>query len=209
MVELIASILFIGSAAGAITFAAKKMPAADQLPEKARELRLASVFGVINNWMVVKIKKTKYFKDFSWIDFVQKRLLKTRVIVMKAENKINDYMVKLRQRAEDQKNKDEALLDNYWHDLKTMVKTKKPLVVKGVQSLETGASELAQTISVKIGGAISGEKPVSVQKSVSNIEPMIGRVVMPEDVIQKPAHQQKKRHSSNSKKQRFRDPFRW
>jgi len=202
MVELIASILFIGSATGVAVITARKMPAANQLPERAVEMRLASVFGFARNWVAARIKKTRYFKDFSWIDFMQKQLLKTRVVVMKAENKINDYTLKLRQRAEDQKGKEEALLDNYWHDLKTIVKTKNPLVMKSSRAsiIEPEVVKSEERIAVKTEETKLGGMRLS--------EPMI-KVVMPEEIVEKPAQHHKKKRAAGSKKKRFRDPFSW
>ena len=199
MVEIIASILFLGSAVGAIAFVAKRMPATHELPDLAGGMQSVGFFGGAVSWIGAKIKKNPYLKDFSWIDFVQKQLLKARVVVMKAENKINDYMVKLRKRAEDQKIKEEAPLDNYWHDLKTMVKTRKPVFVKDNRAVaeEDGIFDTKEQISVKI------------ETNAHKIfEPGV-RIVMPEDVDGKPAHHHKKKRSTGSKKKRFRDPFSW
>ena len=200
MVELIASILFIGSTAGAIAIVAKKMPAAGQLPEKVNELPPAGFLGMFKDLFASLIKKNPYLKNFSWIDLAQKTLLKGKLVALKTENKINEYMVRLRQRAEDQKQKEEALLDNYWRDLKTMVKTRKPLVGKNPDS---------KISHVKVEVKSTEEKSNNLDSLASvKSEPMIGRVVMPSQVSDKTDHHKKKR-SSNSKSGRFRDPFRW
>ena len=204
MVELISSILFIGSTAGAITIVAKKMPAANQLPGIISDSHVGGVLSVINSWLTSKIRKTPYFKDFSWLDFAQKALLKGKLVALKTENKINDYIVKLRKRADEEQKKEEAMLDNYWHDLRTMVKTRKPIIViKNSKSpkVEEEVSEPMEAVAIKTESVRLGELKLS--------EPMIGKVVMPEDVIQKTSNQCKKKRSSNSKKKRFRDPFSW
>jgi hypothetical protein len=199
MVEIIASILFLGSTIGAIAFVAKRMPAAHELPDLAGGMQSVGFFGAAGGWIGAKIKENPYLKDFSWIDFVQKQLLKTRVVVMKAENKINDYMVKLRKRAEDQKIKEEAPLDNYWHDLKTMVKTRKPVSAKDNRAVaeENGTLDIQEQVSIK------------TETSAHKISESGVRVVLPEDVDERPAHHHKKKRSTGSKKKRFRDPFSW
>lgn len=209
MFEIIASILFIGSVTGVVLFIVKKMPATDQLPEKSGDFRLVNALGGAKNWFGSKIQKVPYVKDFSWIDFAQKALLRGKLVALKAENKINDYMVKLRQRAENEKKKEEALLDNYWHDLKTIVKTKKN-AGKGLKrieaetesGLEDRAVDEVSLNSVNDLAESTEKQAVLSEKS----EPMIGKVVMPEQLFPKHMHNKKKHHS---KKKKFRDPFKW
>jgi|GEM_PF-701050 len=209
MVETIIVLIFAGSVAGMFTIVARKMPTAKQASERSADFKLANLVSGLKNWLETKIKKTPYFKNFSWIDFTQKQLLKAKLLILKAENKINDYMVRLRQRAEEQGKKDEALLDNYWHDLRTIVKTKKPILVK-----KNSKSEADKEIMIS-----EADKPVAAKKTVARLETefsaktelpemAVGKVVMPEDVIEKPAHHQKKKRA-NSKRRRLRDPFSW
>ncbi|MCU0653141.1 MAG: hypothetical protein MUD10_02680 [Candidatus Pacebacteria bacterium] len=195
MVELIASILFIGSAAGVVAIAAKKMPALNEIPEKS-DLKVLGTFGAFKKWLAFKVKSNPKLKDLSWIDLAQKTLIKGRVIVLKTENKLNEYMVKLRQRAESQQKEKEALLDNYWHDLKTIVKTKKIAVGKnpkgGVETLTVARP--------------TGEATVHSEISEFPAEEEGMKTVFPEESSQK-HHHKKKKHSGFKK--RFRDPFSW
>jgi hypothetical protein len=190
MVELIASIVFIGSVAGAGAIAARKMPQAMREAQLSPEAKLLNFRAAAKGWFAARIKSNRYLKDFSWIDFVQKQLLKARVLAMKADNKINDCTAKLRQRAENQKKKEEALLDNYWHDLKTMVKARKPLIV------------------VKDSKKSSEINPESKHGSLvaDKAEPITEREAMPEQEISR-QFRSKKRH--NSKKKKIKDPFQW
>ncbi|NCB64435.1 MAG: hypothetical protein EOM52_12750, partial [Clostridia bacterium] len=82
----------------------------------------AGVFSGLKNWIVGRIKRRSSMKDFSWIDFSQKQLLKIRVAVLKIDNKINEIAGKLRQRAEKKRQEEQIAGDNYWQDLKNVVK---------------------------------------------------------------------------------------
>lgn len=186
MVELIASIVFIGSVAGAGAIAARKMPQAMREAQLSPEAKLLNFRDAAKGWFAARIKSNRYLKDFSWIDFVQKQLLKARVLAMKADNKINDCTAKLRQRAENQKKKEEALLDNYWHDLKTMVKARKPMI----------AAKDSRKPSAAAAGA-GREEPA---------EPMVERLAMPEPEISRQFRNKKRR---NPKKKKIKDPFQW
>lgn len=198
MVELIASIVFIGSIAGIGIIAARRMPQAMREAQLSPEAKLLNFRDAAKNWFAVRLKNNRYLKDFSWIDFVQKRLLKVRVLVMKAENKINEYTVKLRERAENQKKKEEALLDNYWHDLRTIVKTKKTGYKRNSKT-SAAESEAAPDEDAVDGDAIAGS-------AEAKAEPMIGRVVMPAQVLPREPRGKKKH---NSKKKKIKDPFKW
>jgi hypothetical protein len=201
MVELIASILFIGSTAGVVAIAAKKMPALSQLPEKS-DAKAAGFFGPVGKWLEFKVKSHPKLKDLSWIDLAQKALIKGRLAALKTENKINEYMVKLRQRAENQQKEKEALLDNYWHDLKTIVKTKKIAGMKNpkaaAEHFTSAESAAAETVSVA--------DQVMITELPADDEGV--KTVFPEDISQKHQHQKKKKHTG-PKKRRLRDPFSW
>lgn len=122
MVEIIASIALIGGIAGAGSIIARKMPQAVKTLEAERAAFPAGVFSGLKNWIVGRIKRRSSVKDFSWIDFSQKQLLKIRVAVLKIDNKINEIAGKLRQRAEKKRQKEQIAGDNYWQDLKNVVK---------------------------------------------------------------------------------------
>ena len=186
-----------------ISIVARRMPSAKQASEGAGNFKLVNLWLALKNWLQVRIKKTPYFKDFSWLDFLQKQLLKVRVLTMKAENKINDYMTSLRERAENQQKKDETLLDNYWRDLKMIVKTKKASPVqKNLKSAADMDGKEEKSFITEITSTMPAENKIEIKAT----EMAIGRVVMPETTTQKTTQQKKKHHS---KKKRFRDPFQW
>jgi len=212
MVEAIVAVVFIGSIAGMAAIILRRMPTAKQASERSADFKLANIVSGLKIWIEAKIKATPYFKDFSWIDFLQKHLLKAKLLILKAENKVNDYILRLRRRAEAQSAKEEARLDNYWHDLKTIVKTTK----KSVLSKKTAKNKSREAVSEDepiAEAAMAFENPAlddiraAAKKTIA--EPMIGRVVMPESVIEKPAAHQKKKRPAGGKKRKLRDPFSW
>jgi hypothetical protein len=191
MVELIAGVIFLGSTAGMITIAVRRMPSAEQVSERAGDFKLADMWIGIRNWLETRIKKIPCFKEFSWMEFLQKRLLKIRVLALKTENKINEYMTKLRQRAEEQKKREEALLDDYWKDIKTIVKSRRP--VRGAKrSVESEPGTAQESAAAVISGTNVG--PETAGQTMSERAPS-GAV------------RQKIRQSK--KKKKFRDPFQW
>jgi len=123
MVEIIASVALIGGIAGAGSIIARKMPQAVKSLAADRAAFPAGVFAGAKNWIVDRIKRRSSMKDFSWIDFSQKQLLKIRVAVLKVDNKINEVAGKLRQRAEKKRQEEQVAGDNYWQNLKNVVKT--------------------------------------------------------------------------------------
>jgi len=125
MVEIIISAIFIASVAGIAIIVRRTMPRVQQVAESSSQIKQINLAESLKTTLVALIKKNPHLKDFSWMDFMQKILLKGRVLVMKAENKISDYILKLKKRSEEQQKKEATLLDNYWHDLRTIVKTKK------------------------------------------------------------------------------------
>ncbi|MFA6375809.1 MAG: hypothetical protein WCX69_00200 [Candidatus Paceibacterota bacterium] len=212
MVEAIVAVIFVGSIAGMVMIGMRRMPTAKQASERSADFKLANIIPGLKVWVEARIKKTPYFKDFSWIDFLQKHLLKAKLLILKAENKVNEYIVRLRQRAEAQSAQKEARLDNYWHDLKTIVKTTQKSVLSK-KNTNNKIQEAVKGEKIKADHSITLEKPTIVENDIdvkkSASEPMIGRVVMPEDVLEKPVAHQKKKRSANSKKRKLRDPFSW
>jgi len=108
-------------------------------------------------------------KDFSWIDFSQKQLLKIRVAVLKIDNKINEIAGKLRQRAEKKRQEEQIAGDNYWQDLKNVVKAGQSASGKKAKS---PAAELESEDSRDAGRPAVGAE---AQRG-----PEIKRVAMPE-----------------------------
>jgi hypothetical protein len=212
MVELISAVIFVGSVAGVGTLIARKMPQAMHAVEIRQDLKLAGFVQGLKKWLEAKIKQYPRFKDFSWIDFAQKQLLKSRVLVMKAENKINEYMLKLRSHAEEQKKTKDAQSDNYWHDLRTIVKTKKPFTAqKTAKPSEIEPEPLSGEEADPAGGTVyrAEEAAAEIEMFAKRVdEPLNVRVVMPEQVSSEIQNlRSKKKH--NSKKKRYKDPFRW
>jgi len=209
MVEAIVAVIFVGSVAGMAALVVRRMPTAKQASERSADFRLANIVPGLKSWVEVRIKRMPYLKDFSWLDFLQKHLMKAKLLILKAENKVNDYIVRLRRRAEAKSAQEETRLDNYWHDLKTIVKTTQKSVLAQKNKIEEAVKEE----KMKAEHPLIIEKPTAAESDIfikkSSSEPMIGRVVMPEDVIGKPAIHQKKKRPANSKKRKLRDPFSW
>ena len=150
MVEIIASIALIGGIAGAGSIIARKMPQAVKTLEAERAAFPAGVFSGLKNWIVGRIKRRSSVKDFSWIDFSQKQLLKIRVAVLKIDNKINEIAGKLRQRAEKKRQEEQIAGDNYWQDLKSVVKAGQSSIAKKARpSAAIGGGETQRGPEIK------------------------------------------------------------
>ena len=173
MIEIIASVVFIGGIAGAGSIIARRMPQAVKTLEADRAVFPVGVFAGIKNWIVDRIKRRSSMKDFSWIDFSQKQLLKIRVAVLKIDNKINEIAGKLRQRAEKKRQEERIAGDDYWQDLKSVVKA--------------GQSSIAK--KARPSAAIGGGETQS--------GPEIKRVAMPET---KDCHPQKSKKRAAKRK---------
>jgi len=195
MVEIIASIVFVGSVAGAGSILVRKMPQAIKSVEAAES---SDRFGwrVGFAWLLAKIKQSPRLKDFSWLDFLQKRLLKIRVAVLKIDNKINEFAAKLRQRAEKQRHQGQAPADDYWRDLRTIIKTKQlPAGARKTKIVDNPADPEIVAVS---------QSPVEAG-AVGEDAPMIKRSVTPEQSVA--AVKGKKKRTSRKKKSG--DPFAW
>ncbi len=190
MVEIIASLVLVGSIAGAGSILVRKMPRAIktlEIEESSGRFGWRAGFA----WLSAKIRQNPRLKDFSWLDFLQKKLLKIRVAVLKVDNKINDFAAKLRQRAEKEQRKDEGetIDDNYWRDLKTIVKNKQlPSVAK------------KQRIA-----AIAANTDNQVERADEDALP-VKRVVTPEQTAAKAGRTKKRRLN---RKKKTGDPFAW
>lgn len=207
MIEIILLCVFIISAAGAGTILARRMPAAQRMAAIPGAAEVVNFGQAAKNLCVAGIKKVPCFRDFSWLDFVQKMLMKGRVVVLKAENKINDYMTKLRQKAEAEREKEGVVLDNYWHDLKTIVKSKNP-----IRPAETKTEEAASEPEIK--KQLSGEEGMDVRAAIAqaqaqmeSVQPAVKHVALPDDPQRTPLQNHKKRRGA--KKRKFKDPFQW
>lgn len=193
MIEIIASITFFGSVAAAAVIFARKMPQAMRMADSRRELGAAGLFFGVKNWFAGKIKEDRRLKDFSWRDLAQKQLLKARVLVLKAENKINDYMVKLRRHSETQHRESEIAADKYWHDIKNIVKSKKTALQKTADGLIQG-----KTVEIKTQKKDSG--------GIGETESIVVKTALPDQASAKTSRPKRKRVI---RKKKTADPFAW
>jgi len=110
--ELITQIILIFSFFGIIILILRKIPVLTELPESSVKGELGFKFFKETK---EKIKSSKYFKlDFFEI-FLQKILSKMRILSLKMENKMADWLKVLRERSQKKKTK---IDDNYWKELK-------------------------------------------------------------------------------------------
>jgi len=108
MIGLIATTILIGSALGMFVILFRKIPILVGLPKTIEKPLLADW------WQKLKenIKNLPPLKSLSSEIFIQKVLSKTRILTLRIENKIANYLQKLREKAQ-KKNE-----DNYWQELK-------------------------------------------------------------------------------------------
>jgi len=110
IIELILLIILIFSFLALIVMVLVKIPTLVSLPPEILPSR-SRFFSRLKE----KAKNHSFLKNFSFEVFLQKTLGKTRIIIMRLENKIFRYLQDLKektQRKKDLKN------DNYWQDLK-------------------------------------------------------------------------------------------
>lgn len=201
--------VFVISAAGAATILVRKMPSARRMAVTSVELNAANFTQAARGWCVARLKRVPYFRDFNWVEFLQKMLMRGRVLVLRAENKINDYMLKLRQKAEAEKQKEGQVLDNYWHDLKTIVKTKKLDSRHATHEIEAAATGVETEFGIKSTQPLAAQTPDSaLEIMVDASAATVSRVVMPEDTVSANQAQSHKKKRS-AKKRKLKDPFQW
>jgi hypothetical protein len=208
MIEVILLSVFIISAAGAGIILARQMPVAQRSATVAGLEEAANFGQAAKNLCLAGIKRVPCFRDFNWLDFVQKILMKGRVVVLKAENKINDYMLRLRQKAEENRDKEAEVLDNYWHDLKTIVKTKNPMHHAEAKAVTAQSELIAKEKSVLPEEVNVRAAIAQAQAQMESVQPAINRVVMPEEGISN-NHSQHHKKKRGFKKRKFKDPFQW
>ena len=115
MAELFATIILFGSLLGMGTILFRKISLLSELPEAPARLNLKRTLLKLKE----KIKILNPFKDFSSEVFLQKILSKIRILALKIENKIANYLQKLREKSQKKKSKEN---DNYWSELKKSTK---------------------------------------------------------------------------------------
>jgi hypothetical protein len=159
MIDLILAIIFFGCTLSLGVLVARKMPVFGQIP------RVSEVNGkrvnfsqTLHTWIVARLKQIPIFetwlKDFSYTSFLQKFLSKVRVMMLKMEHKTGSYLEKLRVQAKEKQ--EAAANDNYWSDLKNLIKNKESL--KG----RPRAAKRANTVVEKVAQIKS--EPVKVRK---------------------------------------------
>lgn len=112
---MVGSLLGIGSIIG------RKLPVLVQLARVAPEKKKEEA-GSAKTWTSRLVEKIPFLKDFSYLTFMQKVLSRARVLMLRLESKTGNYLQKLREQA--QTKKTEAANDDYWQDLKNLIKTK-------------------------------------------------------------------------------------
>jgi hypothetical protein len=110
MGELIVTIILIISLGGLLVIIFRKIPVLVELPKTTESPVLAD----LRQRLKEKIKNLLPLKSFSSEVFIQKILSRTRVLTLRIENKIANYLQKLREKAQ----KKNFGNDNYWQELK-------------------------------------------------------------------------------------------
>ncbi len=114
MLELIVTTFFIGSFLGMVIFVFQKIPILRALPEieiNKKERLLSRLKRKLLNF--------KPFKNFSYEIFLQKFLMKIRIITLKTDHKTFNWLNKLREKTQKKKIVKE---DSYWEEIKKEIK---------------------------------------------------------------------------------------
>ena len=114
----IAIFIFFVSFFGLVFIVIKKIPQLREIPENIQDVREKNFYQKIKNKVSEEFKKT--FSKISLESFFHKILSKIRIINLKIENKIANYLQQLREK---QKRKKEN--KSYWQKLKETKKEKK------------------------------------------------------------------------------------
>jgi hypothetical protein len=112
MIEIIFSVILFLSLAGISVIIWKRIPDIALLPET-----VPASF----DWKgaLTKIKEGSPFKKVSSEMLLQKMLSKTRVLILKTDNKTSNWLQRLRERAQENKFGDN---DTYWKDVRRSTK---------------------------------------------------------------------------------------
>jgi len=117
--ELITQIILILSFFGMVVLVFRKIPALIESPDVSSKKELRSKFLIK---IKDRIKSSRYFKLDFFEFFLQKILSKIRILSLKIENKMADWLKRLRERSQKKKIKSE---DNFWEELKKSTNKKK------------------------------------------------------------------------------------
>jgi len=115
MLELIATIVFLGSVFGIVFILLKKIPILAEMPSVVEGQKRESLVSRAKEGF----KNLPLIRDiFSGI-LLQKTLSKIRVLTLKVESKTAAWLHKLRVKSQTEK---EKVKDNYWTEVKNEVK---------------------------------------------------------------------------------------
>jgi len=114
---IVVSLSFIGI----IAFTAYKLPYLRELPDLyVKKEKFKKVLAFFK-----KAGEFKIFKDFSFESFLQKSILKLKILSLKTENRTASWLQKLREKKEKGKPEAKKKQDNYWKGVKTYKKKRK------------------------------------------------------------------------------------
>ncbi len=113
--EVISLIILVASFCGLAFMVSRKIPALAEMPEP--------VFIKEETRQMIREKTKEVLKErsSSLEKSLQKILSKTRILSLKAEKKLSDWIIKLRERSLERTVKD---IDNYWKEIRTSIKKK-------------------------------------------------------------------------------------
>lgn len=114
MWELIFTIILLLSVGGIFVIIWHKIPVLVQLPEKIENQKKTTIFNNFKNNLI----KIHSFQNLIFNTILQKFLSKTRILILKLENKTFFWLQKLREESQKKKLKKE----NYWQELKKKIK---------------------------------------------------------------------------------------
>jgi len=117
MAEILATIIFFGSLLGMGVILFQKTPVLIKLPEAPASFNLKRIFSRLKE----KIKILNPLRYISTEIFLQKILSKIRILTLKIESKIANYLQRLREKAQKKKEKEN---DNYWSELQKKTRKK-------------------------------------------------------------------------------------
>ena len=117
MVDLIVSLILIGSITGIGVIVFRKIPVLTNLPEDSP----SDSFKPLVKGLYKEIKNIPGLRSFSSETFLRKTLSKIRILSLKTDNKTSSWLQRLKERSQKEKIEEN---DNYWQELKKTTKHK-------------------------------------------------------------------------------------
>jgi len=111
MYELIAQIILMISLLGMVVILFRKIPILINLSPEA-EISQPNFLLRAKNRILIRLK------SFPLNNFLQKILLRFKIVTLKTENKTSVWIEKLRQKAKKEEKESQDISDNYWEQLK-------------------------------------------------------------------------------------------